>query len=185
MAETLFSLAEQIRRCTSCPLWKRRTLAVPGDGPKDAQLLFIGEAPGTEEDRQGLPFVGRSGKFLTEMLEKVSIDRKNVFITGSVKCHPPENRVPKTKELAICKELWLDKQVSVLKPKLIVLLGGVAIQSSLREKKDLAKIHGSVLEKDGQRYFLTYHPSAAMRFPSVRKLMEEDFEKLKRIVSSL
>src|SRR3989344_8563046 len=129
MTETLFSLAEQIRRCTACPLWKKRALAVPGDGPGDAQLIFIGEAPGAEEDRLGLPFVGRSGKFLTEILLKVGIERKTVFITGSVKCHPPENRVPKTRELAICKELWLDRQVSLLKPKLIVLLGSVAIPS--------------------------------------------------------
>ncbi|MBI2103190.1 uracil-DNA glycosylase [Candidatus Woesearchaeota archaeon] len=183
MPETLFSLAEQIRRCTACPLWKQRTLAVPGEGPKNAKLLFIGEAPGVEEDRQGLPFVGRSGKFLTEMLNQIGIDRKTVFITGSVKCHPPKNRVPKTKELAMCKELWLDKQVSLLKPKLIVLLGSVAIQSSLGEKKDLANVHGLVVEKEGLHYFLTYHPSAAMRFPAVRKLMEDDFKKLKRVLN--
>src|SRR3989344_1250421 len=149
MPETLFSLAEQIRRCTACSLWKKRTLAVPGAGPKDAQLLFIGEAPGTEEDRQGLPFVGRSGKFLTGMLTSFGIDRKTVFMTGAVKCHPQVNRVPKTKEVATCKELWLDKQVSVLKPKLIILLGSVAIQSSLGEKKDLAKVHGLSVKKNG------------------------------------
>jgi|SRR3989338_6522520 len=181
MTETLFSLAEQIRRCTACPLWKKRTLAVPGDGPGDAQLIFIGEAPGVEEDRQGLPFVGRSGKFLTEMLLKMGIDRKTVFITGSVKCHPPENRVPTQKELSTCKELWLDKQVGLLKPKLIVLLGSVAIRSSLGEKTDLAKVHGSIVEKNGLLYFLTYHPSAAMRFPAVRKLLAEDFEKLRKV----
>lgn len=186
MPETLFSLAEQIRRCTACPLWKKRTLAVPGAGPKDAQLMFVGEAPGVEEDRQGLPFVGRSGKFLTEMVHKIGIDRKNVFITGSVKCHPPENRVPTQTELSTCKDLWLDKQVALLKPKLIVLLGSVAIRSSLGEKKDLAKVHGLVVQQNGSTYFLTYHPSAAMRFPKVRQLMEKDFEKLKKkIISSV
>lgn len=184
MPETLFSLAEQIRRCTACSLWKKRTLAVPGDGPKDAKLMFVGEAPGGEEDRQGLPFVGRSGKFLTEMLQKIGIDRKTVFITGSVKCHPLENRVPTQKELSTCKEMWLEKQVALLKPQLIVLLGSVAIQSLFGEKKDLAKVHGTFIKQEGYTYFLTYHPSAAMRFPKVRVLMERDFEKLKKMIST-
>ncbi len=182
MPETLFSLAEQIRRCTECPLWKSRTLAVPGEGPSDAQIMFIGEAPGGEEDRQGLPFIGRSGRFLTEMLNKIGIDRKNVFITGAVKCHPLASRIPKKNEWETCKELWLDQQIEVLKPSLIVLLGSTAIQSSLCEKKDLAKVHGSLVVKGNQKYFLTYHPSAAMRFPAIKKLMDKDFVKLKKMV---
>lgn len=181
MPETLFSLAEQIRRCTACPLWKSRTLAVPGQGLATAAIMFVGEAPGTEEDRQGLPFVGRSGKFLTEMLMKIGIDRKTVFITGAVKCHPPQNRVPASPELATCKELWLDRQIALLKPRLIVLLGNVAIKSSFGEKKELAKVHGTTIQKGDYLYFLTYHPSAAMRFPKIRQLMESDFGKLKKM----
>jgi len=182
MAETLFSLAEQIRRCTECSLWKSRTLAVPGEGPSNAKIMFIGEAPGGEEDRQGLPFIGRSGRFLTEMLNKIGIDRKNVFITGAVKCHPLASRIPKKNEWETCKELWLDKQVELLKPSLIVLLGSTAIQSSLGEKKDLAKVHGSIVINGNRKYFLTYHPSAAMRFPAIKKLMEKDFVKLKKMI---
>lgn len=182
MAETLFSLAEQIRRCTECPLWKSRTLAVPGEGPSDAKLMFIGEAPGAEEDRQGLPFIGRSGKFLTEMLEKIGIDRKTVFITGAVKCHPLASRIPKKNEWETCKELWLDQQVELIKPQLIVLLGSTAVQSLLGEKKDLQQHHGTIVIKDNQRFFLTYHPAAAMRFPALKKLMEKDFVKLAKEV---
>ncbi len=183
MPETLFSLAEQIRRCTECRLWKSRTLAVPGEGPTDAKMMFIGEAPGAEEDRQGLPFIGQSGKFLTGMLNKIGIDRKTVFITGAVKCHPLASRIPKKNEWETCKDLWLNQQVEIIKPSLIVLLGSTAIQSSLGEKKDLLKVHGTIVVKDGQKYFLTYHPAAAMRFLKIGKLMEKDFVKLKKIIS--
>ena len=182
MPETLFSLAEQIRCCTECPLWKSRTLAVPGEGSSNAKIMFIGEAPGAEEDRQGLPFIGRSGKFLTEMLEKIGIDRKTVFITGAVKCHPLASRIPKKNEWETCRELWLDQQIELIKPSLIVLLGSMAIQSLLGEKKDLQQDHGTIVIKDNQRFFLTYHPAAALRFPAVKKLMEKDFVKLKKMV---
>ncbi len=178
----LFSLAEQIRRCTACPLWKSRTLAVPGEGPADAKIMLIGEAPGGEEDRVGLPFIGKAGKFLMEQLQQIGIDAKNVFMTNAVKCHPPASRRPKINQLEICRDLWLDQQVKFIQPKLIILLGSLAILSSLGEKKDLRKVHGSIIEKEGFSYFLTYHPSAAMRFPAARKRMEKDFRTLKRIL---
>jgi len=138
MDNLFFSLAEEIRKCTACPLWKSRTLAVPGEGifnkqisDKQIKLFFIGEAPGEEENRQGLPFIGRSGKFLDEMLKIAGVERKDVFITGAVKCHPPKNRNPTAKELKICKELWLDNQINIIQPKLIVILGKVALKSLL------------------------------------------------------
>src|SRR3989338_3951753 len=109
--KTLYSLAEGIRHCTACPLWKSRTLAVPGEGPSNAKIMFLGEAPGAEEDRQGLPFVGRSGKFLDELFTTVGITRKEVFITGAVKCHPEKNRTPTSHEVYTCKSLWLDQQI--------------------------------------------------------------------------
>ncbi len=181
MPDTLFSLAEQIRRCTACPLWKGRTLAVPGEGPKDAKLMFIGEAPGEQEDRQGLPFVGRSGEFLTKMLGEIGIDRKDVFITSSAKCRPPKNRAPTVKECTTCKNLWLDKQIAILNPKLIVLLGGVAMRTCLGEK-NVKSFHGKIVEKDGRKYFVTYHPAASLRFPALREEMKKDFVKLKGII---
>ncbi|MEK6939228.1 MAG: uracil-DNA glycosylase [Nanoarchaeota archaeon] len=181
---TLFSLAEDIRKCTACPLWKGTTLAVPGEGPRDAKIMVIGEAPGEEEDRQGQPFVGRSGKFLDKMLKVAGLDRTTVFITNTVKHHPPLNRAPRASEIKICKELWLDTQIETLRPKLIILLGGVALKT-LTKKTSVEQLHGKVLQKEGQNYFVTFHPSAALRFPGNRKKMEEDFKKLKRILEKL
>lgn len=181
---TLFSLAEDIRRCTACPLYKKATLAVPGDGPKDTKIMIVGEAPGEEEDRQGSPFVGRSGKLLDKMLEVAGLDRKNVFITNIVKHRPPQNRAPKASEIKTCKELWLDKQIEILKPRLIVLLGGVALKTLTRETS-VEKLHGKMLTKGGQRYFVTFHPSAALRFAETKEKMEENFRKLKKIVQRI
>lgn len=182
MAETLFLLAEGIRRCTACPLYEKRMLAVPGEGPKNAKLMFVGEAPGAEEDRQGLPFVGRAGKFLDKLLNVAGIDRKKVFICGSVKCHPPKNRNPTVSELRKCKGLWLDKQIEIIKPELIVVLGKVALFSLLNEKE--MKNRGKVIKKDDQKYFVTYHPSAGMRFPKIKEEMIKDFKKLKKIINA-
>jgi len=181
---TLFSLAEDIRKCTACPLWKGTTLAVPGDGPRAARIMVIGEAPGEEEDRQGLPFVEKSGKFLGQMLEIAGLDRKYIFITNTVKHRPPQNRAPKASEIKICKELWLDKQIDILKPKLIIILGGVALKT-LTSETSVEKLHGKTLEKGNQQYFVTYHPSAGLRFPETRKRMEEDFNKLKKLIQHL
>jgi DNA polymerase len=180
---TLFSLAEEIRRCTACPLYKTATLAVPGDGAKDAKIMVVGEAPGEEEDRQGLPFVGRSGKILDGMLEIAGLDRKKVFITNVVKHRPPQNRAPKSSEITVCTDMWLDKQIGILKPKLIIVLGGIALKALIR-KGSVEKLHGEVIESDKQKYFVTYHPSAALRFPENRKRMEEDFKELRRVLDS-
>jgi len=176
MKEELFKLAEGIRKCVACPLWKKRTLAVPGEG--FGKVMFIGESSGIEEDRLGRPFVGRSGKFLDEMLKAAGLRREKVFLTGAVKCHPPGNRNPTALELKTCRELWLEKQISIIKPKLIVVLGRIALKSLLG-KRNVNELHGKVVEKDGLRYFITYHPAAGMRFPKVRELMIKDFEKLK------
>lgn len=176
---TLFSLSEEIRRCTACPLYKSATLAVPGEGPKEAKIMLVGEAPGAEEDRQGLPFVGRSGKFLDKMLEVAGLDRRNVFVTNAVKHRPPKNRAPKSSEIKICTELWLDKQIEILKPKLIVVLGGIALKALIKETS-VEKLHGKIIEENKQTYFVTFHPSAALRFPPTRKKMEDDFKKLKK-----
>lgn len=181
---TLFSLAEDIRKCTACPLWKNTTLAVPGDGPKDAKIMLVSEAPGEEEDRQGLPFVGRSGKFLDKMLEVAGLDRRKVFITNTVKHRPPQNRTPKASEIKTCQELWLEKQIDILKPRLIIVLGNVALKT-LTNETSVEKLHGKVIEKDAQKYFVTYHPSAALRFPETSKKMEDDFKKLKKITQKI
>ncbi len=181
MSDTLFSLAEQIRRCTACPLYKGRLLAVPGEGKVGSRLMLIGEAPGAEEDRQGMPFVGRSGKFLDVMLSGIGLDRADVFVTGACKCRPPQNRVPTSKELVTCRELWLHKQIQLVDAGVVVLLGSSALWSVLGER-EMMKWHGKVVVKDGRKYFVTYHPSAGMRFPAVRKLMVKDFLKLGKML---
>lgn len=181
---SLFSLAEEIRKCTACPLYKSATLAVPGEGPKDAKIMIVGEAPGEEEDRQGLPFVGRSGKVLDRMLEIAGIDMRKVFITNTVKHRPSNNRVPKASEIKTCKELWLDKQIEILKPALIIVLGGVALKT-LVKKGSVEKLHGKITEKNKQKYFVTFHPSAALRFPDIEQKAEDDFRKLKSIIRSI
>ncbi|MEK6904808.1 MAG: uracil-DNA glycosylase [Nanoarchaeota archaeon] len=176
---TLFSLAEEVRKCTACPLWKGTTLAVPGDGAKDAKIMVVGEAPGEEEDRCGSPFAGRAGKYLDKMFELAGVDRKQVFLTNVVKHRPPQNRAPKTSEIKLCKELWLNKQIEILKPRLIILLGAVALKA-LTSETSVEKTHGKFIEKGTQKYFVTYHPSAALRYPDCVKAMENDFKKLKQ-----
>ena len=182
MPETLFSLAEDIRRCTKCPLWKGRLLAVPGEGGREARIMVIGEAPGAEEDRQGLPFVGRSGKYLTSLFDSIGLKREDVFITSCVKCRPPKNRVPVSYELKTCKENWLSQQITLLDPKLIILVGGVAL-STVLGKKNLRELHGKVVREGGRKYFVTFHPAAALRFPRLREEMKKDFLALKKVMA--
>lgn len=181
MTETLFSLAEQIRKCTACPLYKKSTLAVTGEGPKNSRIMVIGEAPGEEEDRTGQPFVGKAGEFLDKMFEIANLDRKDVFITNCVKHRPPKNRNPTVSELKICKELWLDQQVEIIRPELIIILGRIALKSLLNET-NVKDLHGKVVGRNKLKYFITYHPSAALRFPKIRAEMEKDFKKLKRLI---
>ena len=177
--KTIYDLAEEIRRCTACPLWKGRTLAVPGEGK--GKIMFVGGAPTVEEDRQGLPFVGKSGKFLDEMLEIAGLKREDVFFTGIVKCHPPENRRPSIEEVKTCKEKWLEKQIEVLKPKLVVILGRVALKGLLGQG-NLKEIHGNVITEKGLKFFIAYHPAEGMRFPVIKKKMEIDFKKVRKLI---
>jgi uracil-DNA glycosylase len=176
----LYDLAEDIRKCTSCPLSHGRTLAVPGEGKTDSGIMVIAEAPGAEEDRLGQPFVGRAGKLLNELLETAGINRSDVFITNTVKCRPPKNRNPNSAELKACRK-WLDAQISLIKPKLIIVLGRVALKN-LTGKEKIKDLHGTVYEDNGQKYFVTYHPSAGLRFKWIKEVLFEDFAELKKYV---
>jgi DNA polymerase len=142
--------------------------------------MIIGEAPGAEEDRQGIPFVGRSGKLLNELLASIALDRHQVFITNTVKCRPEHNRTPSPDEVATCKKLWLEKQMNCVNPAIIVLLGNVALQSVLG-RTGVTALHGKIIRKEGITYFITFHPSAALRFVKIKELMKEDFKKLKEV----
>ena len=180
--EELKQLHRGICRCRRCPLYRSRKHAVPGEGPAWASVCFVGEAPGKDEDEQGRPFIGRSGKFLDKLFDKIDLSRNNIFITSSVKCRPPNNRTPRTKEFEICKNSWLDKQISLIDPRIVVLLGKVPLLQVLGNKQNMDELHGRKISHHGRIYFITYHPAAAMRFPQIRKKIIHDFQLLKKLL---
>lgn len=181
-ARSLAALHERIRRCTKCRLCESRTHAVPGEGRAPARVMIVGEAPGAREDAEGRPFVGRAGRFLDEMLIRAGLSRDRVFITNSVKCRPPENRRPYDDELAICGQRWLVRQIDLVDPRIIVLLGAQPLRQMFGGGVQLAAIHGQAREDGGRIYFATYHPAAAMRFPAIRRAVSHDIGNLKRLV---
>ncbi|MBN2228017.1 MAG: uracil-DNA glycosylase [Candidatus Thorarchaeota archaeon] len=176
----LLALHESIRNCTLCPLHKTRTQAVPGEGPVHARIMFIGEAPGVQEDATGRPFVGRSGELLTEMIESIGLTRERVFITSVLKSRPPNNRTPTQSEIEACRP-YIDRQIELIDPRIVVLLGGVAISSIVGPWK-VSDSHGDYFEAKGRIFFMTYHPAAALRFPKAKALMKSDFEVLRSLL---
>lgn len=180
----LDAIAEEIRSCRLCPLWRGRRNAVPGEGNQRAELMFIGEGPGEEEDLQGRPFVGRSGKLLTEALEKAGIRREDVYITNVVKCRPPENREPTPEERKVCTNNYLFRQIEAVNPRLIVLLGSVAVQTLLGVSSVTA-VRGKAFEKGGRRFFCTYHPAAALYNPGNKETFFNDIKQARELLESL
>lgn len=172
-------LANQIRMCRKCRLWRSRTLAVPGEGNPNAKIVFLGESPGREEDKVGKPFVGPSGKFLDVLFQKNNLNRKKFFITSVIKCHPPKNRNPKADELTSCKPWW-QKQIEIIQPKIIAVLGMVALKAVLK-RNSLSRCHGQEIKKGKIIFFPTFHPAAGRRFPKIKKQMIADFKKLKKL----
>jgi uracil-DNA glycosylase family 4 len=177
-------LDAEIRRCVKCPLHASRTHAVPGEGPVPGNVLLIGEAPGAKEDRSGRPFVGPSGLLLERSLESAGLTRGEVYITSCVKCRPPHNRTPHTDELDTCQAAWLNRQIELVDPKIIVLLGKVAMHQVLHDERSLRQVHGEVIERDDRLYLLTYHPAVAFHVPETRESMHEDMAKLQALVAS-
>ncbi len=177
----LENLNRKIRQCKKCSLWKTAKNAVPGEGLANAKIIFIGEAPGRQEDLIGRPFVGRAGKLLNQLLNTANIKRENVFITSVIKCRPPKNRKPKPNELKNC-HMWWQKQIEIINPKKIIILGKAAFDEviSLGELKDC---RGRWLKIKNRLYFPTYHPAAGLRFPKIKKILEKDFKKLKKSIT--
>jgi DNA polymerase len=142
--------------------------------------MLIGEAPGANEDREGRPFIGRAGQFLDTLLAACGLDRSRIYITSAVKCRPPDNRTPKDDEMATCRALWLERQIELIDPDLIVVMGKTPLRQMFGEKAlvRLSDLHGQVRVREGRRCLLTYHPAAAMRFPVARCAMQEDFAKI-------
>jgi DNA polymerase len=170
----LEDLHESIRGCTLCPLHATRTIAVPGEGSPTAKLFFVGEAPGAKEDETGRPFVGRSGKLLTTMIEDIGLSREDVFISSILKCRPPNNRTPKQSEREVCRP-YIEQQMALINPRVIILLGGTAISSMVGPWK-VTETHGTFFEAQGRVYFMTFHPAAALRSTEVKELMRKDFK---------
>jgi DNA polymerase len=165
--------AAGVEKCRRCTLASGRTHAVYGDGNEHAEILFVGEAPGAEEDRQGLPFVGRAGQLLNRLLEQVGLKRSEVYICNLLKCRPPENRDPTPEELAACRP-YLDKQLNVIKPQIIVCLGLFAAQAILNTKESMGRLRGGE-HKIGDVFVIpTYHTAAALRFPSYKQQIYDD-----------
>jgi uracil-DNA glycosylase family 4 len=182
---TLEKIAEEIRSCEKCPLHSGRTNAVPGAGRADADIMFIGEAPGYHEDQQGLPFVGASGKYLGELLGKIGLSRADVFITNVVKCRPPGNRDPLSGEIDICVPTYLERQIEIIKPKIIATLGRFSMALFFPKNARISKIHGDPLRKDGRVYYPLFHPAAVLRNPNLRPVMEEDFKRMLELIKEI
>jgi uracil-DNA glycosylase family 4 len=172
----LQKIADETRNCTKCGLQFSRKNAVPGAGPHDAEIMFIGEGPGFHENEQGLPFVGAAGRFLDELLEGIGIRRDQVFITNVVKCRPPSNRDPMAEELAACNG-YLERQIQAINPKVIVTLGRFSMQKYMPNAK-ISQVHGQGLRVKGRLVVPFYHPAAALHQPSLRSAVEADFAKL-------
>lgn len=177
----LSEIAAEIRVCTLCELSQSRTNAVPGAGPEDADVFFIGEGPGWHEDQQGLPFVGASGKFLTELIQRAGLAREQVFITNVVKCRPPGNRDPLPDEIAACSP-YLDRQIEAIDPLVIVTLGRFSMSRYFPNER-ISRIHGQS-KKVGRRTVVPmYHPAAALHQGALRGAIEEDFDQLGKIIA--
>lgn len=177
----LETLHTRIRQCTLCRLSRTRTHAVPGAGPANAHIMFIGEAPGFHEDQQGLPFVGAAGGFLEELLASINLTREQVFITNIVKCRPPDNRDPQPDEIAACRP-YLDAQIAQIAPKVIVTLGRFSMQLAYTGVS-ISRVHGQPKRIGDILYVPMFHPAAALHQPRYRSLIEQDFLKLPELVS--
>jgi uracil-DNA glycosylase len=174
--DSLEKIAADVRGCPLCKLSQSRKNAVPGEGQLSAKIMFIGEAPGRSEDEEGRPFVGAAGRILDGLLKKAGIQRSQVFITNIVKCRPPNNRVPEEDELTACRP-YLDRQIALIKPKVICVLGRTAY-SSLLGGSSITANRGKIVERGGQKYFLTFHPAAVIYNKGLRSALEADLKKL-------
>lgn len=176
----LEALVAEIAGCTQCLLHRGRTRTVPGEGPENAEIMFIGESPGFHEDQQGRPFVGAAGRFLEELLESIGLTREEVFIGNVIKCRPPGNRDPLPEEIEACKPL-LDRQIELIQPKLVVTLGRFSMARAF-PKARISRIHGQPRKIGGVIYYPMYHPAAALHQPSLRRTIEEDVRRIPELL---
>lgn len=181
---TLVELHDSLRECQACRLASGRTQVVFGTGNPQASIMFVGEAPGFYEDKQGIPFVGAAGKLLTELLESVGLSRSEIYIANVIKCRPPNNRNPQTDEVETCKPFLL-KQIQTIKPKLVCSLGNFAMQTLLERKIGITKVRGQVFRLTDFILFPLLHPAAALHQGNLMAPLREDFQKLKSVLDEL
>ncbi|MCD6177720.1 uracil-DNA glycosylase [bacterium] len=194
LEEKYKALEQEILHCQKCPLWRTRINPVPGQGSLKAKIMFIGEAPGANEDKEGKPFCGAAGKVLDHLLEIVDLDRKDIFITNILKCRPPQNRDPQKKEIEACAP-YLERQIEIIKPKIICTLGNYSTsyifeKYGLKNKiQGISKIHGQVFEVKNLfqniKIIPLYHPAVVTYNIGMRKILEEDFKVLKNFISKI
>jgi uracil-DNA glycosylase len=179
--DTLLKIRTDLGECTRCKLHKTRNNIVFGDGNPKAELVFVGEGPGHDEDVQGLPFVGRAGKLLTQMIEAMGLQRKDVYICNVVKCRPPENRLPEKDEITPCSPFLL-RQIDAIAPKVIVCLGACATQTLLETTRGISNFRGQWLEFRGRKLMATYHPAYLLRNPSAKSEVWKDLQKVMAVL---
>ncbi len=175
------SLEKRIKNCKKCDLCKTRNNPVPGAGCLDADVMFIGEGPGKNEDIAGLPFVGQAGKILDSLLDSIGLERSDIFIGNTVKCRPPNNRTPSVKEMEACKP-YLVSQIELIQPKIIVIMGSAALSSLFGPGRSISKERGKPVDLEGICYFPTYHPAAALYRRQTLEYIQEDFYKLNQLL---
>ena len=177
---SLKAIRQKVITCKNCDLCKTRKNSVPGTGNQNADIVFVGEAPGKSEDLHGKPFVGSAGKKLDEALEYSGLTRNQVYITNIVKCRPPKNRIPNDEEKIMCGN-YLEAEHSIINPKIICLMGNTAYGSILNGKW-VSKNHGKIIDKDKRMYFISYHPAATIYNPKLGKIFKNDIKKLVKII---
>ena len=183
MEKELKKIKKQVTQCTKCELSKTRNNSVPGKGNFKSDVIFVGEAPGKNEDMKGEPFIGIAGKKLSIALENAGITRDDVYITNIVKCRPPKNRVPTTNERDTCQN-YLKKEIEIIKPKIICILGNTAF-NSLLDGKEIIKFRGKIVRKNNQLYFLTIHPAATIYNQKLISVLKKDMKKLLKVIKEL
>jgi uracil-DNA glycosylase len=174
----LLEIHDRVRACHACPLHESRTQAVPGYGPASARIMAVGEAPGEKEDAQGKPFVGAAGKLLTKLLEGIGLSRNDLYITNTIKCRPPGNRDPQPDEVLACSH-FLDEQIALIKPDVILLLGRHAVGRLLPGSGGISKIHGQKVPRGDRLYVPLYHPAAALYNGGLLRTLEDDMQKVR------
>lgn len=176
--EEVYSIA---KNCVRCPLSQSRTKVVFGEGDPYTKIMFVGEAPGEQEDIQARPFVGKAGKFLEYLFKLAGLERSKVYITNTVKCRPPNNRKPRKGEMEKCNP-YLKKQIELIKPQVICILGSASLEALLGKTDPISGLRGKFIEKEGITYFITFHPAATLYNPAAKESIEKDFLSLKGLL---